>query len=721
MEYLLKASAVLALFYLCYILFLKKETFFEYNRWFLLTGLIIALVFPFVIIPIYITYEPVSIQESANFVTESLISDSSTAKQFEWQNLIPFIYIIGFSFFLIRFILQFGSLIVLLLKNQKNTEGFYTYIIIKNDIAPFSFFKWIVYNPEQFNSKELNLIISHEKVHAREFHSIDILFTQFTSVIFWFNPFAWFYKKDLQQNLEYIADYKAQNTSSSEKDYQRLLLKTSIANQNLTLANNFYNSLIKKRIVMLHKSRSKTIKQWKYLLILPLLTAFLMSVNTKEILVEDTHKAVNKIDITSQNQKELNTFKQKSQSSIAKSSIQKNNNLVKPYKELVQATKKETIEIIFTKNTTDKELDNIKSKLLKEGITFNISQLERNSKNEITAISVDFKAKDGSANYNINSTEPIKSFYFKLKDDGGFGVGTIQPHVNRFSYDANVKKHIKSNAKHKIHADTIHALHIKENGEKNHKIVVRGSVNNLQLNNGKTPLFVVDGEVKSENEVKTLNLNHVESVSVVKGEAAKATYGKEAKDGVVVITSKSDNHFIHKNANNKEVNEIILRSNDGKTPLFILDKKEVSENKFKTLKPDNIKSVNILKGVAATETYGSKGKNGVVVIKSKGKGSNKYILKSDTVTFDHHSDTYSINKNTTNETLNSYRLQLKQQDIDIKFSKMKRNNQGELTSIKIAIDDNKGSKASSTWNNNNTIPTIMFGKREGSVFTKTKN
>lgn len=687
MEYLFKASAVLALFYLCYILFLKKETFFEYNRWFLLAGLITALVFPFIVIPIYINYEPISIQESANFVTESLIPNSSTVKQFEWQNLIPIIYIIGFSFFLIRFILQFGSLIVLLLKNQKNTEGFYTYIIIKNDIAPFSFFKWIVYNPEQFNSKELNLIISHEKVHAREFHSIDILFTQFISVIFWFNPFAWFYKKDLQQNLEYIADYKAQNTSNSEKDYQRLLLKTSIANQNLTLANNFYNSLIKKRIVMLHKSRSKTIKQWKYLFILPLLTAFLMSVNTKEVLVETTPKTVNKIDVASQNQKELNTFK------------------------------KEAIEIIFTKNTTDKELDNIKDKLLKEGITFNISQLERNNKNEITAINVDFKAKDGSANYNINGSEPIKSFYFKLKDDGGFGVGTIQSHVNKFTYNTNVKKQ----AKHKIHVDTLHI--IEDGDKKNHKIVVRGSVNNLQLNNGKTPLFVIDGEVKSENEVKSLNSNHIKSVSVIKEDTAIKTYGKEAKDGVVVITTQKDNHFVNENGNNKKVKTIHVTSssNGFKDPLIILDGKKVS---FDSINTNNIKSLNVLKGVAATEAYGSKGENGVVVIKSKDKGNNKYILKSDTVTFN-NDDTgktvYSINENTTNETLNTYRLQLKEQNIDVKFSKMKRNNQGELTSIKIAIDDNKGSKASSTWKNNNTIPTILFGKKGGSVFAKTKN
>ena len=147
-------------------------------------------------------------------------------------------------------------------------------------MPPFSFFKYIVFNKTQFNDTELTHIINHEKVHAKQYHSLDIILVQLASALFWFNPFIWLYKKEIQQNLEFIADKEAQNISKCEKSYQTLLLKSSVPNYQLVLANNFYNSLIKKRIVMLHKSKSNNLKMWKYALVLPVLAVFLMSANT---------------------------------------------------------------------------------------------------------------------------------------------------------------------------------------------------------------------------------------------------------------------------------------------------------------------------------------------------------------------------------------------------------------------------------------------------------
>ena len=175
---------------------------------------------------------------------------------------------------------------MLLIQNPKNKDGIYTYVIVENKISPFSFFKWIVYNPENYNKDELQLILIHEKVHANQMHSIDILFTQLACVIFWFNPLIWLYRKEVRQNLEYIADNKTQMQSNCQKEYQRLLVKTSVVNHNITLSNNFYNSLIKERIVMLHKSKSKKANLLKYVLVIPLLALFLMSFNTEDIYIE---------------------------------------------------------------------------------------------------------------------------------------------------------------------------------------------------------------------------------------------------------------------------------------------------------------------------------------------------------------------------------------------------------------------------------------------------
>lgn len=52
------------------------------------------------------------------------------------------------------------------------------------------------------------------------------------------------------------------------------------------------------------------------------------------------------------------------------------------------------------------------------------------------------------------------------------------------------------------------------------------------------PLFIVDGEVISKVQMDRLDVSEIESVSVLKGEMAIEKYGKEAKNGVVVIKLK---------------------------------------------------------------------------------------------------------------------------------------------------------------------------------------
>ena len=255
MEYLLKASAVVTIFYVCYKLFLQRDTFFQSNRWFLLIGLVTSFILPFVIIPIHIEYTP-TLLENLTF-TETMTPVEVIEEPFNIWNYLFIGYLIGVILFTLRLGSQFASLFSLIKNNKTYKRLDYTYVESCNDTLPFSFFKWLVYNPNQFKKEELTHIISHEKVHIKQHHSIDIILSQLAAIIFWFNPIIWFYKKDLQQNLEFIADYKAQNQTVCKKNYQQLLLKISVPNHHMVLTNNFYNSLIKKRIIMLHKSKSK--------------------------------------------------------------------------------------------------------------------------------------------------------------------------------------------------------------------------------------------------------------------------------------------------------------------------------------------------------------------------------------------------------------------------------------------------------------------------------
>ncbi|MFK7831799.1 MAG: M56 family metallopeptidase [Winogradskyella sp.] len=379
MEYLLKASVVIALFYLCFFLLLKKETFFQHNRWFLLAGLVVALIFPLIVIPVYIPMETVAIQNTdfiPTLASDVVVAQSET--NFDWTRLIPIIYGIGCVLFLIQFILQFGSLALLLLKNPKLRDEQFTYVIIKNDMSPFSFFKWIVYNPKLYEDDELELILTHEKVHVNQWHSIDIIFTQLACVLFWFNPLIWLYRKEVRQNLEYIADSETQIATASKKAYQHLLLKTSVSNHDLSLSNHFYNSSIKKRILMMNKSRSHNTKQLKYLFILPLVAVLLISMNTEEVYVE-----TETVNGTSSNQ--------------------------------------DKVISIITKDTKDSEFEAIIKEFEEKNATLSVLNLERNKQNEITHINL----KLSGSTYESHSDTAIKTFliYKEFFEENGSFIG----------------------------------------------------------------------------------------------------------------------------------------------------------------------------------------------------------------------------------------------------------------------------------------------------------
>ena len=87
----------------------------------------------------------------------------------------------------------------------------------------------------------------------------------------------------MEENLEYIADSATVQQIESVKQYQLALVKASSTSPIPALTNNFYQSFIKKRIVMLNKSTSKKINAWKLILVLPLLAVFLWSFNINEV------------------------------------------------------------------------------------------------------------------------------------------------------------------------------------------------------------------------------------------------------------------------------------------------------------------------------------------------------------------------------------------------------------------------------------------------------
>ncbi|GAA6767477.1 hypothetical protein AAFH68_34260 [Flavobacterium sp. CGRL1] len=291
--FIVKSSSLIALFYFAYFFLLRKETFFNSSRWFLLAGLVTSVVLPLVVYTKVVWIDPVPVPVSytpaANFQYVSNFHPQIAEKEsFEinWNLVSLVIYGIGFAAFMIKFGIDFYSLNSVLKGRKIEQQADFKFVDINENIAPFSYFDYIVYNSSMYSEKELESILEHEKVHSDQHHTVDVIISRIFCILFWFNPIIWLYKKAILQNLEFIADSEAAKKISDKKAYQYTLLKITTHETCVAITNHFYQSLIKKRIVMLNKNQSKKWNYWKYYAVLPVLALFVLSFQIKTIAQE---------------------------------------------------------------------------------------------------------------------------------------------------------------------------------------------------------------------------------------------------------------------------------------------------------------------------------------------------------------------------------------------------------------------------------------------------
>ena len=278
--YLLKSMGISSIFLLCYEIFLKKDTFFAYNRWFLFTGLLTSLCLPMLTFTKTVIADPIL----ANYeVTNNTVNSLTSIQSFNPYFFLGLIYLTGVVILTVKLCLQLISLKRLISKGRITKEGLINKVETEQNTSPFSFFNYVVFNPKNYDLSQLSIILAHEKIHIKQRHSLDIIMSHLIVIFQWFNPFIWRYKSAVEQNLEFIADAGSAELHSTKKEYQHLLVKSNIHYPLITIGNSFYNSLIKKRIVMLNKTESPKINMAKYSLILPLLLAFTLLFNVKTV------------------------------------------------------------------------------------------------------------------------------------------------------------------------------------------------------------------------------------------------------------------------------------------------------------------------------------------------------------------------------------------------------------------------------------------------------
>lgn len=240
-----------------YQLFLKRKTTFTFNRIFLLSGLIIALLLPF--FPLNLFNSGNSNDDFAVLLAPVTIISGDvkslfTTSALEWQTA-RIIYGIGVLLFLIRLIrglikLGFWSQTAVFARHGRFKVAF-----LPGNFSPFSFFNLVFIAQNDYTEEEINQIIAHEISHSVKWHSADVILLESVLIFQWFNPFVWLLRRYLKETHEFQADRNVLQQGVSLVNYKKLLLYQRTGAR-LELVNSFHKSFIKKRFIMMTKNKN---------------------------------------------------------------------------------------------------------------------------------------------------------------------------------------------------------------------------------------------------------------------------------------------------------------------------------------------------------------------------------------------------------------------------------------------------------------------------------
>lgn len=279
-SYLLKLSLSLGVVFLFYHFVLRRLTFYTWNRWYLMGYSLMCFFLPFIDISLALEGSEMKNSPVVNWVPVlgeqiQLNKDEQRIGLSGWDYAL-LVLLAGVVVMLIRLGIQLIS--IHRMRNRSSLiskDGIRVYQV-DAPIIPFSFGDSIFINQQQHSSSELEEIIRHEFVHVKQKHSVDILWGELLCLFNWYNPFAWLLKKSIRQNLEFIADRQVLEQGMDRKEYQYLLLKV-IGNNHFSIANQFNFSSLKKRIAMMNKLRSTKVHLVKFMFVLPLVSVMLLA------------------------------------------------------------------------------------------------------------------------------------------------------------------------------------------------------------------------------------------------------------------------------------------------------------------------------------------------------------------------------------------------------------------------------------------------------------
>lgn len=574
--YLLKASATVFTLWAFYTLCLRRMTFHRLNRYFFLAGILISALWPALplsewfgkAIPVnqVIVYIPVS---------AFMMQFKPQTPSFGYEDAFKLLYFAGILFMLVRLSIQIFSLRTIFRKSEIQIINGIKVRVVKDRINPFSFFGYIFLNPENHTPTELSAIILHEKIHETRTHSIDILLSEIFKIMLWFNPFSWLFCNAVKENIEFEVDRELLHQGIDCKEYQYSLLKLSSVKNQIIITNHFNLSNLKTRIIMMNKNQSSRYGLAAYALVIPLIllcmvfsyafaqnkpvrdtVKMLYSVQPdkektpEKALILLDGKVIDKATMDAMNPNDIysvNVLKGKSATDVYGKKGKNGVILItskKPGNEkrvaisyiVTDSTKRHPMIILDGKEIKNSEMKDLDPKMIKE-----ISVLK--DKSAITVYGdkgkdgvIIISSKDGqstSFSSGNSSSANGKTMTYVIASDSK-GEGKSGTTFNISASDDGTKKIEK-----RVFVTSSHnsddTKRITINTDTDTKTINGKTTVTSTLNFPKDALILIDGV---EGKINTITPDDIETISIVKGDAAKALYGAKGEKGVIMITTK---------------------------------------------------------------------------------------------------------------------------------------------------------------------------------------
>jgi len=496
--YLLKVCCWITAWWFVYLFFFRKETFYAFNRIYLMTGLAASFLLPLLTI-----HYPVEILLNLTS-TPSVVENIQAPKHpVDVYSILFYLYVFCGAFLIVRQLFLLLKIIIRIHSSGYSTVNNCRLVDSPDTKIPFSFYKYIFLNFRQITEGERQLILAHERSHIEQRHWIDLAIAETIRILLWFNPFVWLYQRSIKENHEYLADHSVLDRGYSPVGYRAVLINQSLNLPVFSLANSF-TSYKFKRIFMMKKENSNPLKKLAALLLVPAAGVFLWAFAEPEYHVTTTVEApvqTSRVYLLSVDDSVA----------VEKANVHKTVVKVKAVNvSLSDTLKNETAadDLPTGENQTQiniaiRGVNSFNPLFIIDGVESSAAVLNKIKPEQIESISV-LKNESATSVYGEKGENGVILITTKANSQSPTGLFNIRQGQQPI-----------------------------------------GKTMRRILRDSPPPLIIIDGE-ESSATIDELDPKEIESISVLKNETATSVYGDKGKNGVILITTKNKSELKNK-------------------------------------------------------------------------------------------------------------------------------------------------------------------------------